>query len=639
MSEDMVVQNETSSTPDPFAQYVNDLFARANGENIPSGILHWSTFIPYRIAEFDGIDWRGVCDQPTWMQLYTEVLNGQKRDLGLVSTDGLRTVAAAYQERGETPIAIAAFDYHTPKRTFVARVLAGARNEQLPDIEGLTAERILEGKRAFFVSALLPDASNGFELLPHVHYGQELRFIVPRALFFSNLEVPADVEIDFDDGNGFRRVAFDEVVDVTYADTLPKQIRVRAEALAGACRLTLRERVAPRPDQTWALAANHVGRPVHGTAWVFYGKGHTAISDPVIFADGFGEGSTNIDGLYALLNQEGLADKIRERGKDLIILGYRNKADWLQANGLVAVECIQRTIRERAGTKPLHVAGASMGALVVRYALALMEKQGTDHQTTRYLSYDGQHGEGAWLSIIIQNFVYYLENETDFAKRMANLNRTGAAQQLLWGWLPDWRYSGPISNNPHKLAFRNELPHGGFPQKPRRYAIANGTGNGVPNATPPAKVAVNWHGNLCVGAELCTVPPLSSDHRYIGKIWLKELAATHFYLHNAQPFDSAPGGLSYSFGAAGDAARSSGYGWTDIHYRSECFVPTISALGMKTSNIFTDIPSFGVDKTDFHEIAWSSTNTGHCIVTPELLKWFLDRIAPIAAEEEAENAA
>jgi triacylglycerol esterase/lipase EstA (alpha/beta hydrolase family) len=46
---------------------------------------------------------------------------------------------------------------------------------------------------------------------------------------------------------------------------------------------------------------------------------------------------------------------------------------------------------ERTGGTPLVVGGLSMGGLVTRYALAMLERDNPEHEVGTYFSYDSPH--------------------------------------------------------------------------------------------------------------------------------------------------------------------------------------------------------------------------------------------------------
>jgi hypothetical protein len=619
--------------PSRLAAYAAALFEQATGENIPTGILHWSLFQPYRITDFDGVGWRAVCDQPTFVQLYLDLQQGQKRDCGLAPVDELQRRAAAYHDASVTPIAIAAFDYVTPKRAFVAKVFAAAEKEEPPPSPAdYPLGRILEQRQAFFASALLPDHSHEFELLPHVHDGLAARFVVPRALFFTNLAADvAALEVDLDDGEGYRTIAFDEAMAVTYADELPKTVRLRANvggtAFEAAFRFVVRRISTPTPNDVWSLRGvqPYTGVTASGTAWVFYGAGHDRLVSPLIFADAFGEGKSNLNDIWNALSAQSLAQQLLDKGHDLVILGYDSKSEYIQANAFLAVACIETALAKSPPETQLNVAGASMGGLVTRYALAWMETQGRRHGTAKYLSFDTPH-HGAWVMPILQYFAYYFENKSGDAKRLANLIRSAGARQLLWGWVGAWDYSGPITNNPLRAALYKEFrDNGWFPRTPRKYGVANGTGNGTGNGVPAGGKAVDWSGNPCVGAYL-HVAAQPGDQTFSGELWLWPYDS-QYYATNVPAFDSAPGGTAEFFGRAGDGARASGHGWTTISYRTTCFVPSVSALSIdKMGTPYVDISTLPAGSSDLDEYIVCDANLSHVTVTAAIASWLLERV-------------
>jgi pimeloyl-ACP methyl ester carboxylesterase len=624
---------------DSVAAYADALLEQANADNIPSGILHWSYVMPFRLAEFDGGEWRGACDQPLWRQLYHELHGGRKREFAMPSLSELRDLMRPWHERDDVPIGIACFRYDTPKRSFVAKVISTARANAVPP-QPESAERILEQKTAFFASALLPDRSHGFEFLPYEHSGLDVPFVVPRALFLSNIDgEPSGLEIDFDDGEGFRAVAFDERVLIRYGDAFPKQIRLRV-AFGGT---TLGasfgfhvddEEPAPEPNDTWLFteAEPYEGVRATGIAWVYYRTGGSDITNPMIFADGFGSGSTKLDDIWRLLNKAGLATALRDAGKDLIILGYTKKDEYVQANAMVAVECIDRTIRERKGSKPLVVAGGSMGGLVTRYALLHLEGKPRGHQTSTYLSYDTPH-DGAWLPLILQHFAYYFELRTEEAERMVALIRSRAAQQMLIAW---WSSKDDHGENSRGRKLRDDLnaqleKMGNMPKRPRKYAVTNGTSSGVGNGVPAGARAFNWE-HTCVGARPETHPePSATD--YLGELWTQSdvhKCRTKFMPPAA--YDGAPGGMSDSFARAAKGAECSGWGTVTRFHDKTCFIPTVSALALRR-NLVPYTPISKLPPGPFDEWKESSVNTMHVDVTPELRDWVVSKCAPKEDEE------
>lgn len=616
---------------DALAAYAEALLERADAENVPSGILHWSLLEPYRIGSFDGAEWRGECDQALWQQLYHELHGGVKRDTGMPSLAQLGDSLTAWHLRDEVPIAVACYRYDTPKRTFVARVVSMARkNEVLTQPE--STEGILEQKTAFFASALLPARSQGFDFLPYEHAVPDVTFVVPRELFLSNIDgEPSNVEIDFDDGEGFRGVSFGERVLIHYGDELPKQLRLRlhfdGRTLGASFAFRVSFDIAPE-HETWPFPEADV-RPYKGIrgsgwAWVFRRKNHNNdIVNPMIFADGFGKESSDVHTFWRELNKLGLAQKLRDEGKDLILVGYHRRSNYIQANALLVVSVIERTLSERKGINPLVVAGASMGGLVTRYALLWMDDQKPPipHHAKTYLSYDTPH-DGAWIPIIVQKFAHYFAPQNAEAAQQSLLMKSPAAQQLLWAW-SEKQDSTEFFKNELRKQFLDEIrTMGGMPPV-RRYAVANGAADGLPDPlAPPDTVAVQWVRD-CAGAILRTQPVLR-EKQDIGEC---RVGGDHLpvVVNNIPPFDSVPGGKSRVFQQVAEGTRRD-RGTTKNDVRVSCFIPTVSALGASLmARPLVPVSAIPRKSIPFDDFITARSNMMHVDVSPELRDWVVAR--------------
>src|ERR1700735_5386892 len=99
-------------------------------------------------------------------------------------------------------------------------------------------------------------------------------------------------------------------------------------------------RVRDQEPVEWPLTA---ARPYQdqtptGTALVYYGGGHTGLVRPMIFADGFNYGPSDLPALFEHLNspyaagQDGLLDQLLAAGVDIILLGFAVRHTHIQAN-------------------------------------------------------------------------------------------------------------------------------------------------------------------------------------------------------------------------------------------------------------------------------------------------------------------
>jgi hypothetical protein len=619
---------------------------------IPSGILHCCEILPYRIAEFDGAGLASVCDQVTWAQLYLELYNGRRPGIQMPSPDDIRPADDGFDEPATVPIALAHFRYHTPRKSFIARIRAAVREGRQPELPHVAAvDEVLEERRGVFATALLPTRFVEFTRLPYIHYGLTVRFVLPRELYLTNISgAPERVEVDFDDGEGFRDVPFDQVTEITYDDDLERLVRMRigfkSEMLLANFRFRLSHRLAPKPDDQFEIA---LGGTIAGWAWIYYGNRERRLRYPVIFTDGFGSGSTNLDTIWQYLQSPfPFVTNLLQQNNALVILGFREKDARIQANAEVAIKCIQEVIKRREGNAKLVVIGPSGGGLVTRYALAKMEKLGIDHQTGTYVSYDAPH-LGAWVPLIIQYFVHYFADKSEGARELSRLMNSQGSQQLLRAHVPRWDYDGLVSWSPLRQKFLQELEDWGwFPNRPKKLGVVNGTANGTGNGVPAGVKAFEWHrynddGSDAKACAVANTQPAWGTRQDLGWLWRKDRGKISYVTTNVAPFDGAPGGWGAFFGGVIDNLRGAGYR-VDAFHRNTCFVPSVSAVSFKGSldfNLNLDISNLRPDQTDLDEYKCSSSNTQHALSTAELGKWILEKIDPsvIAAESEASTGA
>ncbi|GAA3116919.1 hypothetical protein ACFFR3_32965 [Nonomuraea salmonea] len=398
-----------------------------------------------------------------------------------------------------------------------------------------------------------------------------------------------------------------------------------------------RDGEARRPELTWDLVGDepYQGYTATGRAAVHLADGHDAPTRPLILADGFNYGPSDLDALWRHFNQPyqrgvpGFLDQLRSMGIDVVLLGFDQRHAAVQANAAVAVSCVRRVIDERLGDDQLVVGGVSMGGIVTRYALARMESEGVDHQTDKYFSYDSPH-LGAWIPLVLQQLAYLHESlaPRSDGPGQAALIRSPAAQQLLWGWVDDADYSGPVTSaSPLRLEFLEDLRRvGWFPMRPYKLGLANGTGDGVgPDLAPGTPVFDLQHETLQLTAR---VQPDMGELQNIGVVRFGAPVWTSATSHVAA-FDGAPGGTLDSWGRLADAT---GLPIQD-RLRRSCFVPSVSAVALARdpfqwqSELYHDLGDLPKDETFLDAFCCDTANTEHGAVSRPLIEWFLDQLA------------
>ncbi|MGW0802373.1 esterase/lipase family protein [Nonomuraea sp. NPDC002799] len=394
---------------------------------------------------------------------------------------------------------------------------------------------------------------------------------------------------------------------------------------------------AHRPDHVWELVGDqpYQGHTATGRAAVHLAEGSATLTRPLIFADGFNYGPSDLDALWTHFNKPyqkgspGFLDQLRSMGIDVILLGFDQRQTYIQANAAVAATCIKRVIQERRGDDPLVVGGVSMGGLITRYALARLENDGFDHQTDKYFSYDSPH-LGAWIPLVLQQLAYLHESlqPSSDGPGQAELIRSPAAQQLLWGWVPDADYSGPVTTASQlRTEFLDDLRRvGWFPMRPYKLGLANGVGNGVGPDLPPGAPVFDLHAD-----PLQLTARIQPDHGVLQNVGTLRFGApvwTSATSHVAA-FDGAPGGSLDSWGRIADAIGLP----IEDRFRRSAFVPAASAIALTKdpfqwqSDLYRDFSDLPKDETFLDAFCFDAVNSEHSAVSKVLVEWFLEQLA------------
>ncbi|MET0237156.1 MAG: hypothetical protein ABW224_21075 [Kibdelosporangium sp.] len=377
----------------------------------------------------------------------------------------------------------------------------------------------------------------------------------------------------------------------------------------------------PAPDDTWTLPG--------GTAWVFYGKGHTGLVRPVILSDGFNTGPTKVEEAWAHMQrptEEGgfpFATELLAGGRDLIILGYTERSASILTNAETATAAIRQSIAERQGSAGLVVGGFSMGGLVTRYALARMERRRERHETAVYLSYDSPH-RGAWIPIGLQAFAHFLAEVNPLLGGLSRQINSDAARQLLWQHIDTVRAT-PGEDDLRSTFIEALDSVGSWPQMPLKLGIASGAGNGVGNGVTAGKDALTVDDGDLVGT-LVRAQSTGAE-QLVARLRVEALNREIEVFTNGLPaLDGAPGGTLRSFGIAADLLTLINNPAT-AHYENVCFVPTVSAAAIgHLDDPYRPVDSLPVEASELDDFVVARTNQAHSAITPDLANWILERL-------------
>ena len=590
--------------------------------DVPTGILYDRVVRVSRIDAYDGGELAPPIGLREWRQIYFE-LGGAVLDAPAWPRlrDLDRTAERAAYKRA-IPIAFMTFDYN--------RIRPDAFEDGTLGIRGDRVVRLSEGD---------PYAASKVHAVTawreYTHRGERVVFSFEHRLYLSNdARRPVSVEVDFDDGLGFRTVRFDSEETVRYAESGRKTVRTRTSfadgrILHGGFFFHVEHLQTPNPDDTLSVTASipYEGQYGTGEAYVYLAAANTSVTNPVVIVEGFDLDNTmNWDELYQLLNQEDLLETLRGRGFDAIVLNFTDATDYVQRNSLVVVELLQQV---QAFIDPYHsiaLVGGSMGALCGRYALSYMENVALDHGVRTFVSFDGPHG-GANIPLGIQYWLDFFSDLSEDAEFLLSRLDTPAARQMLV-----YHHTTPPGTTGESDSLRAVMAAdfasvGGYPSGPRRVAFANGSGYQAGQGFLPGDQIIDYEYTslfISIVGNVWAVPDVASGTIFDGLIRIivptDDLTVT---VSGTSPFDNAPGGRRNSM-AQMDSTEAP-YGDIVALHTHHCFVPTVSALDLATSDLFYDI---GGDPdiyslTPFDAVYFPMGNEDHMTITAETAGWLV----------------
>lgn len=154
-------------------------------------------------------------------------------------------------------------------------------------------------------------------------------------------------------------------------------------------------------QETRSISATSGGSSISGKYTIYYGYGNNdnKIIKPFVICEGIDPlNNQDADFVYDQINtldgNNHFLNDLYYRYYDVIVLDLKYNTVDIEKNADLFIDLI-KTINAELITNNskyrLNVLGVSMGGLIIRYALAKMEKQGLDHRVERYISFDSPH--------------------------------------------------------------------------------------------------------------------------------------------------------------------------------------------------------------------------------------------------------
>ncbi len=361
-----------------------------------------------------------------------------------------------------------------------------------------------------------------------------------------------------------------------------------------------------------------------GEAFIYRADSHQTLQHPLVLVEGFDMlNEMDWDELYGYLNEQNLLEDLRGQGYDLVLLNFHNSMDYIQRNAFLLVKLIQRVNAEKAGYSPLVVAGASMGGLVARYALAYMEQHDIPHDTRTFISFDAPQ-QGANIPLGIQHWLAFFAGQSAEAEYLLGVldSETSPAARQMLVYHHQETGAGQAGADPLQSGLYTELADlGQYPQNLRKVAFANGRGDGTGLGFGPGEQMIDYEHSswqVDITGNVWAVPDENNSALiFDGKIQpiVGTASSETVSVSGTLPYDNAPGGTRDTSQQLADV--DPGYGDIVALYPDHCFVPTVSALDIDTTDLFYNIAGDDaiLDKTPFDTIYFATGNESHMSVT------------------------
>lgn len=168
-----------------------------------------------------------------------------------------------------------------------------------------------------------------------------------------------------------------------------------------------------------------------------------------------------------------MLQRYKDSGYDIVYVDFEKGADWIDHNAQVLRE-VMKWVKLRMCGDRFHVVGASMGGLVAKYALNMMEEAGETGCVVSFTTFDTPH-EGANIPLSAQHTMEYFRGVNRACKDAVNrkLNARAAKQMLLY------HYGSTDTCAKERIAFMSRGYAKGFPASPWKMAVSNGSGLGL----------------------------------------------------------------------------------------------------------------------------------------------------------------
>lgn len=657
-------------------QKYRQAFSNLDSTLIQTGFLADKVFQMVKLSDYNGSVNSKTMTYDTWEMLYTQIQESQiKKKLyskdsilfpfirknapyKTVSKKEVNSTKDRINSEEFVPISILNIEYSEIKKEAFSKRLLKLEKGKLKETSLKSKNSPYQINNLFAASALKKQIYNG----------QSVNFLLDESFYFSNKSrLGKNIEVDFDDGFGFRKIKLGESISVNYSTIGKKRIMIKeknsipsrytSRLIDNNASFEVNVEALYTPTATFGISLDvpipsgfpHGGVNIQGTGYVYTSDGSQNIRKPLIVCEGFDPlNERGWNELYTLLNQQNLIECLKSNGYDVIVLNFNEGATYIERNAYLLMNLINRVNSIKTTQNKTVIVGASMGGLVTRYALSYMEKNNINHDTRLFISFDSPQ-QGANIPLGAQYWLKFFSDMSGEVKsKYNNILCSVAAKQML---VYHSEYSPDPTNNPYRIEFLQNLNALGYPNKLRKIAIANGAGNAYSqrkddgSALNPTNQIIGWRyrdfWTVDIDGNSYALPNISPNTTiFYGDVemsWIAHVVKWDFSdgsltvnMENSHPYDNAPGGTSDATRsiAAGD---TDGYGDITTSASNHCFIPTISSLAINTTNVFYNIsgdPNI-LSKTPFEAIYYpTNVNEKHINISSDCVGWVRNELVP-----------
>jgi|GEM_PF-6369603 len=594
-------------------------------ENAVSTNILYDLAVPVSgIEKYNGSETSPAITAKNWQQIYFELNKASLSAEHITKLADVKSIVKGRSDEGVVPIGLLLYHYNHLDESL----------ENYSDQHG----GLNFGDIELPVKTVISSAA----LKAFTYNGSKVKFILPGDLILSNFKtLPHSYFIRFDEQDLWHPLVPDEIFNHSYATTGPKVISIKmvlpnGNEMYSSTLFTVLELLAPEPTATWLVTGEipYEGEVRSGDAYVLLSEENETLTRPIIISEGVDlAGDQDWEVIYEFMNQENLIEDLRAQGFDVVVLNFHDNYTYIQRNAFVMVKLLEMVNDSIDYQNQLVTVGASMGGLVVRYALTYMENNGIDHHCELMVSLDAPN-YGADMPLGLQYMLYFAKDlDAAIQELLDVLNGVSPRQMLLYYYTdPPSATAGP---DPLFNAFYSELEGlGDYPQNLRKIAVANGSGHAHDQGYQAGDQVIDYeYSELFINlkANVWAVENGSS-----GQI-MEGLASIPFVIneqvdvtvYSEHPWDNSPGGYRSTFTQI-DSLEAP-YGDIIALHDNHSYIPTISALDIDTDDPFYNIAADQniMDKTPFDSIYWCSQNLEHVEIDPYLKGVLYDEIVSV----------